>query len=352
MEGEDDQLRPLTKLAIQGDMDGVLHGLTDLATRQEPASKLQRAVSLTIVAAFHENQVPVSAAVAAWTVSNSVVLSPSVLREVLWTGAALERWEGLKSVVGSGMGTGGIAEDGTSLLALAAEANQPELINQILSLGPSEAEAVSAPRTDGSGATPVLVAAESGSRDALEVLIQHGGDVNVVSEDTGATPLFMAAVRGHAQTVAVLLNAGAAVDAPERQSGATALVAAASIGSVETVKTLIKAGAKVNATAASNGATACWAAALSGHSDVIRVLVDAEADIELKASEPNSTPLWISCAKGNIEAVQELLKAGASTDPVCADGQTAMDVATEGGHKDVIAALKHHNHHHHHHSSS
>jgi ankyrin repeat protein len=62
------------------------------------------------------------------------------------------------------------------------------------------------------GATPLMVAAESGDTEAVHKLIARKADVNRKHRDSGKTALMLAAAKGHAEVVDALLAAGAAVD--------------------------------------------------------------------------------------------------------------------------------------------
>jgi ankyrin repeat protein len=61
----------------------------------------------------------------------------------------------------------------------------------------------------------VYAAAQNGQKEAIEVLIEAGADVNIGQEDKDGTklsPLFIAALNGHKEAIKALIKAGANVN--------------------------------------------------------------------------------------------------------------------------------------------
>jgi hypothetical protein len=99
---------------------------------------------------------------------------------------------------------------------------------------------------DASG-VPVLVnAIRNGDQATMELLIEHGVDVNAVSEDRGNSPLMEAATRGDLRAVQALVDAGADTDL-KTQYGQTALMLAIGEGRTAVVKYLLEQGATTDA---------------------------------------------------------------------------------------------------------
>ncbi len=96
--------------------------------------------------------------------------------------------------------------------------------------------------TDEDGRTAVYLAAQSGYKDAIEVLIENNADIN--RETPEGTALMAAAANGHLEVVDVLLANGVEVNAvgPNEQ---TAIINAARSGHLEIVETLAAHGATV-----------------------------------------------------------------------------------------------------------
>ena len=124
-------------------------------------------------------------------------------------------------------------------------------------------------------------------------------------DEHGATELKRAVDKDDAFEVRRLVESGADVNAATPE-GVTPLMNASGFGNKEVVQLLISKGAQVNAKTKSNY-TALMSAALSGQREIIQILLDSGAD-------------------PNIE------------DTVTK--KTAMDIAEEKGHKDIVEMLK------------
>jgi ankyrin repeat protein len=208
------------------------------------------------------------------------------------------------------------------------------------------------------GMTPLMFAAQSGSRESVETLVSANANVESRSRD-GRTALMYAAGWADAATVRVLLDAGARIDARSEDQW-TALMMAASRGSFESMDALIAAGANMeyknrwgqtalicaslvadtakvkkliagsplNATDAS-GMTALNVAAggVEDSTAVVAALLAANADPRI-ADIDGVTPLMRAADRGELARVEMLLKAGAPIDTKDASGRTASDWAS------------------------
>jgi len=110
------------------------------------------------------------------------------------------------------------------------------------------------------GATPFLRAAQSGDLVLLKLLLEHGADPKINTDD-GVTPLMVASGIGWVQGVTYEWS-------PQQ--------------TLETVKLLLDLGADVNAQDHIDGRTALMGAAHKGRNDVIEVLVQHGADLSLR----------------------------------------------------------------------
>jgi len=107
------------------------------------------------------------------------------------------------------------------------------------------------------GATPFLRAAQSGDLTLMKLLLEHGADANI-STDDGVTPLMVASGIGWVEGVTYEWS-------PEQ--------------TLQTVQLLLELGADVNARDTAEGRTALMGAAHKGRTDVIKVLVEHGADL-------------------------------------------------------------------------
>jgi ankyrin repeat protein len=218
---------------------------------------------------------------------------------------------------------------------------------------------------DGSGMTPLALAAAFGTREAVDVLLGAGADVrgrnragltalHVAWRDAalvrlllekgadvhartelGATPLQIA---GTEAVVAILLEEGADPDAAENR-GVTPLVAAAGVGNTAVAKLLLAHGANPNAFAKGEGqktVTPLMGAAHNGDEELTRLLLARHVDVNA-VSPPSDgtvkhgpvifgslTALHLAVVDGNLAVVKLLLNAGASVDARDARGLTPL----------------------------
>ena len=148
----------------------------------------------------------------------------------------------------------------------AAAAGRFDRIKQLLML---DAKAVNSCAPD--GFTPLGLAAFFGHKEAVELLLRHGADVNAVSRNaTGYTALTGAVAAGHTEIVALLLGAGAN---PSHRYGPayTPLLEAAGGGKLEIAQLLLEHGADPNAPT-DDGQTPLAMAEAKGHTAVAALL--------------------------------------------------------------------------------
>lgn len=167
-------------------------------------------------------------------------------------------------------------------------------------------------------------------------------DPNSSLED-GTTALIIAAENGHAQFVELMLEAGADPNVRLR-CGHTALRWPACLCLVfvsncvrSTTPRLSEWRCRRQA-AMKDGTTAAFMAAQEGHDDVIILLLQAGAKPDLKRKDGFS-PLLISSIEGQTMVVQVLVKAGADANQVTGDGSSALLLASQTGFTEVVITL-------------
>ena len=195
------------------------------------------------------------------------------------------------------------------------------------------------------------------SREVLQVVIAHGGDVNAATKGN-ITALMLASRTGNADVINVLLAAGADPNITDAD-GYTCLHDAIDVGCTkETLTAFINHGANIHA-ANKKGVTPLMGAVWKGNIDAIKVLLTAGADrkdcdtclhsairnkcgkeilqrvishgADVNAkNEHGVTALGVACQMGNKDAINELLKAGADPNIVDEAGETCLHITIRG----------------------
>jgi len=235
--------------------------------------------------------------------------------------------------------------------------------------------------TYGQGYMPLHVATKNKQEEVAKLLISYGADVNA-QDETGKTPIFyatenadfkitkllltnkanvkdnpellnIAVLNEYREIVEVLLEHGADVNRSD-ECGRIALHFTVSgkdrefFGyhvskdpdinvKGEIAKLLLCCGANVNAQT-KNGITTLHAATQKGYVKVIEALLEHNADVN-STIKSDITPLHIAAQKGRTEIVQILLKFGASIDSKSKYGRTALHVASHKGHLEIVKGL-------------
>ncbi len=164
------------------------------------------------------------------------------------------------------------------------------------------------------------VAAEAGSLEVCEILVENGALVNIIAATNKDMPLALAAAGGHDKIVDLLLSKGADVHHMNCY-GNTALMMAAKHHAGGCIKSLLEAGSDIHAKN-NKGSTplllACYEEDLSMGMmggvklpPVFKQLTDAGADVNV-ADNRGTTPLIAACGAGIDELITFFLDAGAN----------------------------------------
>ena len=200
---------------------------------------------------------------------------------------------------------------------------------------------------DASTPTSVATATSTSATPALEVDASTPTSV-ATATSTSATPvseapyadLESAIVNGDAESVQYLLQTG--VHATEIGN---ILPFAIVRGNDEIVRILLEAGADPNATDI-GGRTSLEIAIALDKTEVVRMLADAGADVNvilsgrLSVGGEDTVLGWAVKASGNLEIIRILVDAGADIAAKSDFGQSAMEIAVEGGNARIIEILR------------
>ncbi|KAJ5116623.1 hypothetical protein N7456_000971 [Penicillium angulare] len=186
-----------------------------------------------------------------------------------------------------------------------------------------------------SGRNALLVAAHCGREDIVDLLISRGARINV-KDGSGETALHLAASRGHWEVIGFLMEEKNLIETPNLK-GRTPLRVAAECGERESVQILLENNAQVNARA-ENEMTALHAVAKRGNSEILQLLVEYGADTQANDGFM-MTPLHYACLEGHLDSVKTLIIRNADIEAQGRDRKTPLICAAEAGKTQVVEYL-------------
>ncbi|XP_035533137.1 ankyrin repeat domain-containing protein 50 [Morone saxatilis] len=256
--------------------------------------------------------------------------------------------------------------EGRTALCLAAARGSVEVVRALLDRGLDENH------KDDLGWTPLHAAACEGHRAVCAALTERGSMARVGEMDIeGRTPLILAAQEGHWSTVRLLLDRRSPID-NRAYDGHSALSAALLEGHAEVAELLMRRGADTDVRDA-EGRPLLYLLVLEGRLEMATLLLEkGGVPLESRDSE-GRTALHVASWQGCVEMVDLLLKHGANPnaqdtegrppmhsmawtghaevgrhlleasgvniDLACYQGATALSIATQEGHANIVAML-------------
>ena len=214
-------------------------------------------------------------------------------------------------------------------LSYAIDYSNDELIRTLLEYGAWFGQ------RDLNGQTDLHRASKMGYELAVQLLLNHSGDMNI-RNDQNETPLIIAAQHNQGRIVEILLEKGADVHhLSYLHENALHIVVAK--GDANGAALLIDHGAEVNFWDYRQR-TALHIAAAGGSAALVQVLLDRGADVAAKDLHGN-TALLIAAVNGHAEIVSLLLQQVEDDDARSRDTLTALNAAIESGHPEVVKML-------------
>ncbi|XP_063238060.1 protein fem-1 homolog A [Bacillus rossius redtenbacheri] len=183
--------------------------------------------------------------------------------------------------------------------------------------------------------TPLWCAAVSGRLPVIRCLVEHGADVNAIS-DTGSTPVRSACFMTHLDVVSYLVDSGADIIRPN-YNGGTCLIN--SVQSAQLCLYLLQHGAAVNARDVQNK-TALHYAIQEHRFETTKLLLEHGADPHAR-SRYHDDALQTACLKGATKILEYLVSQISYAPERLADAYQLLGSTFLDEHNDSFAALSH-----------
>lgn len=218
--------------------------------------------------------------------------------------------------------------EGRTALCLAAARGSVEVVRALLDRGLDENH------KDDLGWTPLHAAACEGHRAVCAALTERGSMARVGEMDIeGRTPLILAAQEGHWSTVKLLLDRRSPID-HRAYDGHSALSAALLEGQAEVAELLMRRGADTDVRDA-EGRPLLYLLVLEGRLEMATLLIEkGGVPLESRDSE-GRTALHVASWQGCVEMVDLLLKHGANPNAQDTEGRPPIHSVAWTGHDKV-----------------
>jgi serine/threonine-protein phosphatase 6 regulatory ankyrin repeat subunit B len=194
--------------------------------------------------------------------------------------------------------------------------------------------------------TPLMLAANQGHTDVVEVLLSHGANLNASTFHSRVTPLTAAIKNNHTDIVDLILDYAhnSSVDLLNAGYAFGPLQLAVHLDNAEMVNLLLSYGAKPYFTYSdSTNSSVLHYAVKEGKLQVVKLLADKKIDLETtELVFGNLTPLGVAALRGYANITRTLLENGAKIDAVQGEIGTPLFLAADIGFVDVVKVLLHH----------
>ena len=345
---------PLIAAALAGDLESATF-LADLLKDKGPKSKATLAAQGVLYAAVARGEVDLVERI----VTEGVVTNTGAVQVDLtdafsgWSYARIAAARGNQQVLRFLAGWGvdmKVAIDPDGITPLEAALGHPSAVAALLEQGGCSADAV-----DREGVPLVLRALEAeGGKfcDSARVLIQHGADLNCVGPPPrGTTPLLSAIRSGQMTVASELVEKGCNLEVASLDDGMSPLLLAVDMYCISGdniyfrfVCDLLDRGVSKDAQD-SNGSTALHRAVRSASQPLFDLLIDAPiAKLDTPDKSGKTAVHWAAASSSPYAAkmLSELRNEEADFMTIDADGRTALHIAAAAGMLAIVDDLKDH----------
>lgn len=185
------------------------------------------------------------------------------------------------------------------------------------------------------GNSPIGQAALKGHKLIVSYLIKKGA--SLAPSPSGLSPLILAAEGGHLEIVEMIVKNNVDINY-QGKDGVTALFLAVRSNKRDIVRLLLSSGANPNLAIEAKQTTPLHFASQKGYTDIVNMLLEyrAEPDVELEGGQ---TPLYLATNKGNFNIVKLLLNAGADPHFSCG-GTSPIELAMRKKKENIYDLMK------------
>jgi ankyrin repeat protein len=227
--------------------------------------------------------------------------------------------------------------EGKTMLHLAASSGNFNIVESIVSQAKRPTELIN--QADIAGMTPIINATISESTRIMSYLIGFKADVNARNRD-GASAIHFAAGDGSVERLELLVNAGA--DVALVSNAGSALHWACGKARADAVRFLVEKECPLDAQG-SGGLPAIILAAASFSDECVSLLVQAGADLGFIVTG-NLTALHLAAENGLELSVKSILESANDSGRACCsiatdDGNLPLHLAAMGGNKAIVSLL-------------
>jgi ankyrin repeat protein len=182
------------------------------------------------------------------------------------------------------------------------------------------------------------LAVNRGNYEAVKTLLEVN-KVNPSKLDDGVTPLHIASQKGDEKMVKLLLSYGADPELKSEKNGATPLITALQFGHSKVIEALLEKHPNLIYQKDKNDINPLIFASQEGKLEIVRFLLDKGLDPKLKTIT-GSTALHLASQRGHLEVVKELVKADPNLVKIKSNHTlTAANIASKHGRHDVLDFL-------------
>ncbi|XP_046365631.2 ankyrin repeat domain-containing protein 17-like [Haliotis rufescens] len=233
--------------------------------------------------------------------------------------------EVVELLVSKGADVSLVYDGGNNILCLASREGHEEMVKYVMDM-------VSINSRCWNKMTPVMLAAEKGHKDVVELLVSKGADVSL-SDKRGNNLLHFASRGGQVEVVKYVLSLGRLSINSRGWKKMTPVMLAAEKGHKEVVEVLVSKGANVSLVYDGGNNILCLASR-KGHEEVVKYVMDM---VSINSRCWNKmTPVMLAAGKGHKEVVELLVSKGADVSLSDKRGDNLLHFASREGHEEVV----------------